>query len=469
MIVAADVGGMWRGRVVSVLLLWGCVGVWSAPPTPVASPLPTPDMILIMIDGFRWDYLDLHRGDGLPGFERMITKGVSAKHLNPVFPADSFPNWRTIVTGLYAENHGIVGNFMYDLEHKKAFSLFELESTADPVWWTDAEPLWITATKNNKDTALFHWSRCDVPWEGVLPKYCVPYEEIGPTPRYFINHLHQALDMIQHEGYQLVMVYEGAVDIQGHNYGPASGEVDAVIREVDSGLQGLWDALAIRGMMNTTNVVLVSDHGMTETSSDDFHYLDVTPCLDDQQILGAVKGSGYLNIEPTPGYSEQVIESLRNCPGVGDKIDVYRKKDLPEVYHYKTHRLILELIVIAKEGYIIRNLDLRNAMPHGSSEVPGNHGFDNIQGQNPDMHGILYAIGPSFVKGVEVGAMEQVDVYGLLCHALDLPCHAHNGSEARVQAFFNPITSGVTRMESCHLQMIILLAYVLSLWQVLLR
>lgn len=44
------------------------------------------------------------------------------------------------------------------------------------------------------------------------------------------------------------------------------------------------------------------------------------------------------------------MESLRRCPTVGENVDVFLKKDVPEAFHYKAHRLILEIVVIAKEG-----------------------------------------------------------------------------------------------------------------------
>ena len=70
-----------------------------------------PTILLISLDGFRWDYLDQAE---TPHLDRMITAGVKARSLLPVFPTKTFPNHYSIITGLFPENHGLVSNSMYD-------------------------------------------------------------------------------------------------------------------------------------------------------------------------------------------------------------------------------------------------------------------------------------------------------------------------------------------------------------------
>ncbi len=66
-----------------------------------------PYLILISIDGFRWDYQDLFE---TPALDRLAARGVRAESLQPVFPTLTFPNHYSIATGLYPANHGIVAN-----------------------------------------------------------------------------------------------------------------------------------------------------------------------------------------------------------------------------------------------------------------------------------------------------------------------------------------------------------------------
>ena len=62
-------------------------------------------LILISMDGFRWDYFNK---TDTPNFNILISGGAKAGSLVPVFPAKTFPNHITIVTGRHPENHGII-------------------------------------------------------------------------------------------------------------------------------------------------------------------------------------------------------------------------------------------------------------------------------------------------------------------------------------------------------------------------
>jgi predicted AlkP superfamily pyrophosphatase or phosphodiesterase len=55
-----------------------------------------PKTILILADGIRYDYVN---EANLTGFSRIAKNGVRAKYVQPIFPANSYPNWYTIVTG----------------------------------------------------------------------------------------------------------------------------------------------------------------------------------------------------------------------------------------------------------------------------------------------------------------------------------------------------------------------------------
>ena len=66
-------------------------------------------LILVSLDGFRWDYCDLYPAETLH-LRQLKNEGVSARGLIPVFPSNTFPNHYTLVTGLYPAHHGIVDN-----------------------------------------------------------------------------------------------------------------------------------------------------------------------------------------------------------------------------------------------------------------------------------------------------------------------------------------------------------------------
>jgi predicted AlkP superfamily pyrophosphatase or phosphodiesterase len=88
-----------------------------APPGPSAPPTPRP-LILVGLDGFRWDAMTRGRA---PNLDRLAARGVRAA-MKPVFPSLTFPNQYALVTDLYPEHHGIVANEAYDPELDAYFS-----------------------------------------------------------------------------------------------------------------------------------------------------------------------------------------------------------------------------------------------------------------------------------------------------------------------------------------------------------
>ncbi|MGC2324027.1 MAG: alkaline phosphatase family protein, partial [Terriglobales bacterium] len=95
-------------RVVPFVLLL-CVVAWAEEQPPQAITDLKPTLILISIDGFRYDYLDKYSP---PALQRLAATGVRAQAMQPSFPTYTFPNHYTLVTGLYPAHHGIVGNEM---------------------------------------------------------------------------------------------------------------------------------------------------------------------------------------------------------------------------------------------------------------------------------------------------------------------------------------------------------------------
>lgn len=52
-----------------------------------------------------------------------------------------------LLEGLHCESHGMVGNYMYDIQNNKNFLIGSNPDQSLPFWWDDAEPIWVTAEK----------------------------------------------------------------------------------------------------------------------------------------------------------------------------------------------------------------------------------------------------------------------------------------------------------------------------------
>ncbi len=108
-----------------------------------------PTVILVSLDGFRYDYADKFK---TPTLLRLAAEGVRAKWMIPSFPTKTFPNHYTIATGLYPEDHGIVENNVYDFG--TVFTMSKASEVRDPRWW-GGEPIWVTAEKQGQRAASY--------------------------------------------------------------------------------------------------------------------------------------------------------------------------------------------------------------------------------------------------------------------------------------------------------------------------
>lgn len=71
--------------------------------------------------------------------------GICAIGMLPPYPSKTFPAHYSIVTGLYPENHGIVGNRFYDPSRQEVFDMGQ--DIGRQARWYGGTPLWTLAEK----------------------------------------------------------------------------------------------------------------------------------------------------------------------------------------------------------------------------------------------------------------------------------------------------------------------------------
>ncbi|XP_023227339.1 ectonucleotide pyrophosphatase/phosphodiesterase family member 6-like [Centruroides sculpturatus] len=390
-------------------------------------------LLVILVDGVRWDYMN---DSNLSGFQMIAKNGMKANYVTPIFPTNSYPNWYTIVTGLYAENHGIVQNYMYDKEKDDIF-LMALHSNASHAhWWNYAEPLWITAEKNGIKTAMYWWDGCQVVIRGKKPSFCREYENYwiwGKVNKDTKDALFKILDMFQNQDYGLGLVYYEAVDANGHFRGPNSKERKKALQDIDSILLSLQEEINRRNLENEVNLMIVSDHGMMPVNQDiKIIRIESAIKLDDIHLM--LDHGPMSMILPKEGKEDKVYNDLKKGNFKGLK--VYKKEEMPEIYHYK-HRLVFPIVLVAEKGYLIQSLSERMKMKPFSDRIyKGYHGYDPYLYE--EMRTILYARGPAFKKGYISPPLQMTDHYNVMCKALGIEALPNNGSLSRIEDMLIP-------------------------------
>ena len=262
-----------------------------------------PYVILISFDGFRWDYVD--RGI-TPNFDFIKENGVSATSLRPSFPSKTFPNHWSIITGMYPEHHGIISNNFKDYSADRYFRIGDTTETRDPRWYK-GEALWETAERQGIITASYYWVGSDVTDQFRRPTYYYKYEHAKPYKKRVdgvIDWLQLPYEIRPH----FISSYFDATDGAGHNYGPNSPEVNQAIVRLDSILGYFFQKLKEIDLFDSTNIIVVSDHGMTEISVD--RTINIEQMLDGFEYELCDNGP-FMLIEPAKEDLENIYKKLK--------------------------------------------------------------------------------------------------------------------------------------------------------------
>ena len=223
----------------------------------------TPYVILISFDGFRWDYPS--RGI-TPNFDEIRENGVAAVSLEPVYPSKTFPNHLSIITGMYPENHGIILNEFSDPFSGARYRMSDTTAIRDGKWYL-GEAFWETAERQGITTASYFWPGSELHDPARRPTYRELYEHNRPYEERIAGVL-RWLQLPPAERPHFITLYFHETDTQGHNFGPDAPETNQAIQRLDSMLGLLIEGLEKIGMRAQTNLIVVSDHGMTAVNTE---------------------------------------------------------------------------------------------------------------------------------------------------------------------------------------------------------
>ncbi|MGC1594375.1 MAG: ectonucleotide pyrophosphatase/phosphodiesterase, partial [Candidatus Acidiferrales bacterium] len=186
-------------------------------------------VILVSLDGFRYGYARKYDAHNL---QALGERGASAPDgMIPAYPSITFPNHYTIVTGLYPEHHGIVGNVFYDPTRKQVYSYRDPQAESDGTWY-GGTPLWVLAEEQGMRAACFFWPGSEADIQGVRPSYYMKYDAKYPNEK----RVEQVLAWLRLPAAQqphFITLYFSDVDSAGHAHGPDSEEVAGAVHEVD--------------------------------------------------------------------------------------------------------------------------------------------------------------------------------------------------------------------------------------------
>lgn len=215
---------------------------------------PEKKVLLIGLDGVRPDVM---AQAATPHLDSLAARGAYTDRARTGDPTVSGPSWSSMLTGVWPEKHGVLGNeFSANRYGEYPDFLTRLERT-DSAFGTyavvDWPPLGTTADGGPLLTAEI--DRLDV----------VDGDTLGYRVADSLSVL-AALTALGREDLDAAFVYLGDIDVVGHEFGSLSGEYRAAIEWADARVGELLAALRRRPSYTREDwlVLVATDHGRTD-------------------------------------------------------------------------------------------------------------------------------------------------------------------------------------------------------------
>ncbi len=362
--------------------------------------LSKPYVILVSLDGFRYDYAKKLHAEHLLA---LAAKGASAPEgMLPSYPSITFPNHYTIVTGLYPEHHGIVANNFYDPTRKETYNYRDSKTVGDGTWY-GGTPLWVLAEQQGMRSASFFWVGSEADIQGVRPTYYLKFDPRVPNPKR-VEQVLAWLRMPPEQRPHMITLYFSDTDSAGHRFGPASPQVADAVHELDGEIGKLMDGL--KEIKLPIDLIVLADHGMVKVEGDPIHLRQYGF---DPAMFSPIVGLGLY--PKSDADAQKAYEAMR---GKSDKFAVYRRAEVPGYLHFDSNSREGDPVVVPNGPYFLST----DTDPDAPEHPVGMHGFDATR--MPEMKALFVAAGPDIRRGVVVQPFDNVDVYPLIAKILGL-------------------------------------------------
>ena len=370
-----------------------------------AEHLDKPYVVMVSIDGFRWDYPELH---GASNIARIGTEGIRASRMIPSYPSKTFPNHYTIVTGMEPAEHGLVSNEFYSPARETYYKIKNRKVVEDGSWYGGI-PLWSLAESQGMRTASYFWVGSEAEIAGYRPSHYLKYNQsLSRDER--VDQVINWLEMPKEVRPHLIMLYFSLVDNAGHDFGPEAPETKEAVREADR-IIGQLDA-RLASLDLPIHLMIVSDHGMVNVDRQHPVSLDALVGEDEYIISRSMPAMLYGG------------DSARNARKVAELNDVaegryhaYLKGAVPDTLYTVDNENIGDIILAPVPPYVF------------GEDTPGvaTHGY--FSGY-PEMGAYFSVKGPAIPAADEqLPAFSNVHVYPMVSKLLGLD-YAHEISGA---------------------------------------
>lgn len=246
---------------------------------------PRPGVVLFVCDGLGADLVEQGVSEGwLPNVQRrFVDGGVWVRPASTSIPAVTYSVMTTLLTGVGPGRHGIAGNRWFDPRHR-LFRDYEVATHyADVNTDFDAPTIYeriAPATSVSIQAAhargvsydVANWAMSGVMW------LFRDYTAVDKLTAASITAVADYANARRRWPTLLTCYFPGA-DSVGHQEGASSAQYRAAVEHLDYQIGRICDGLEEQGLLETTYLVLVADHGMVDVRDDG--HLDLTGLVRD--------------------------------------------------------------------------------------------------------------------------------------------------------------------------------------------
>ncbi len=370
--------------------------------------LAKPYVVLISLDGFRWDYVERFQPPHLKAF---IEEGVAGDAMIPCYPSKTFPNHYSIATGMRPMQHRLVGNSFYDAKKGKVYAVSKRDIVQDGSWY-GGTPIWVNAELQGMVSASYFFVGSEADVKGVRPTYYYNYDGTVPNEKR-VEKMLEWLRLPEANRPHLIAGYFSDMDDAGHRYGPNDDEnIKKALFDLDVVLGQFFDG--VKKLDIPVNIIIVSDHGMAEVALDQL--IPFEPLESEEDYILVSEGA-LLHIYLKEGANaDSVIQRLRSLEWA-EHYTVCKAADFPYYIGPRLDPRVGDIIVLPDFPWYFTSSRSFAFLKNMGRGVMGEHGYPTAY---REMHGIFYAAGPAFEPGARVKAFENIHVYPLICEILSL-------------------------------------------------
>lgn len=396
-----------------VAMFAGCGS--SEPAGPASTELGQSEKVVILVlDALGSSYLS-QLGEN-SNLAKIAKDGACVLNAQCVYPSHTLTNHATIMTGASSGAHGIIGNVRLAEDGVTTIKSKEPDMIRCETIFELAKAQGLkTAVVSGKNNLVTMFSRdCDIGTSNVRPLSYLPEAPILDNAEtnedYFEMNLELAdwvfeslYTVLETESPNLTLVNIQSTDYIGHRFGPNSEEMQTCLKRVDKALGKLYEKMEKSGMLENTTLIIVADHGMTESNT--AINLNVLTMMNFPEAAAAIDGrTGYIWLN---GADEaEVISFFEGVEGVDS---VFSSSSDRAVELGVASEDGPDLILTSEPGYVFLPQPMID-------EYHGQHGsYDNS-----DMIIPMILVGGGIPAGAGIEATDLRAIAPLVCKMLGI-------------------------------------------------